>query len=191
MASFKNILLVVLIILLALSGLFISIQTGRLQVSGQYKALYESVFTTPEVWQAKDSTWHSKSETVVVSNPKIVQELSGLTEEIEGLKKNMKNFVSYNKIGTETTINKTLLIRDSVFTYTTKYDTITGRIRGDSIDLQGVTHVVLKEVQYWDRKWLLGKKKYFTEIIPEDTNTKVIVNRSIKAERKRGLFKNL
>lgn len=183
--------MVVLIILLALSGLFISIQTGRLQVSGQYKALYESVFKTPEVWQAKDSTWHSKAETVVVSDPKIVQELSGLTEEIEGLKKNMKNFVSYNKIGTETTINKTLLIRDSVFTYTKKYDTITGRIRGDSIDLQGVTHVVLKEVKYWDRKWFLGKKKEWTEIISEDSSTKVIVNRSIKAERKRGLFKNL
>lgn len=185
------IILAVLVILVLAMGVYIGIQHGKIQMTGQYKALYESVFTAPESWQAKDSSWHSRIETVVISDPKVVAEIAGLTDQVEGLKKNMKNFVSYNKIGTETIIYKTVLIKDSVFTYATQYDTIRGTIRGDSVQLNGKIHVVLTEVQYWDRSWFLGKKKYKTEIISHNPDTKVIINKSIKAERKRGLFKSL
>jgi hypothetical protein len=177
-----------LLLLLGVSALYVAILHGKVKLTGQYKALYESTFMVPETWQAKDSTWHSKTETVVVSDPKVVAEISALTGQVEGLKNNMKNFVSYNKVGTETTIKKTVVVKDSIFVYTTKRDTIRGRLVGDSIQLEGVTHTVLDVVTYWDRKWFLGKKKEWTEVTSDNPDTKIIINRSIKKERKKGLF---
>jgi hypothetical protein len=182
------ILIGILLLLCVAMGIHLSILHGKLKLSGQYKGLYESIFTPPTTWQAKDSTWHSNVSTVTVTDPSVVRELQGLKEQVEGLKHNMKNFEGYHKIATETTIRKTIELRDSSFSYTTRYDTIRGTLDGDSVHLLAKITVPLDVVDYWSRNWFLGKKKRHTEIISRNPNARIIVNKSIEKEKRRKIF---
>lgn len=188
----KNKATIIISILTALClcmGLFIAVSRGKIKLTGKSKALYEVTFDQPVNWQGKDSTWHSKAESVQVRDPELVAELSKLSERVVGLDKNLKNLTSYSKVGTETIIHATVVKKDSVIFYNTKYDTLIVTMHGDSADIFEKHIVNLTEVEFWDRSWLFGKKKYFKEFISEDPNTKVFVNKSIKPQRKRGLFK--
>lgn len=174
-----------LLLLCLAMGIHLSILNGKLKLTGQYKGLYESVFTPPTTWQAKDSSWHSNVSSVTITDPTVVMELKGLREQVSGLKESMRNFEGYHKIATETTIRKTIELRDSSFSYTTIYDTIRGTLHGDSVRLSAKITVPLEVVDYWSRSWFLGRKKHNTEIISQNPDARIVVNRSMVKERRR------
>lgn len=168
-----------------------------------YKSLYETAYRENKVFQHKDSTWHNRTEvaTVIKSELQHVKELQELHREFDGIKKSLQNLENFTQTSQITTIHKTVKLKDTTivsvdsirihattFKYVDKWESISGIIISDSIQWDIAHKDSLKIVQYWDRKWFLGKKKYLTEIRSENPNTIVDYQRSIRAERKRGLF---
>lgn len=168
--------------------LYITFLHRKLTDKEQYESLYKASESKVKIFQAKDSTWHTVTNTVTVTDPKVVAQLAGISESFSGLKKSLKNLENYTAINAITTIHKTVYIKDSAFSSVTKYDSISGFIHDDSITIVDKHKVDLEVVEYWDKSWLLGKKKYKTEIKSLDPNTKVVYSQSIRKERRRGLF---
>ena|ERR1700753_3024516 len=182
---------------------YIKILVNKTENLESFKSTYQTEGQSKS-WQAKDSSWHNKAQDAEVTKSELeyLKELQGLHSEFDGVKKSLKNLENYTGFSETTTIHKTIKLKDSTiynidssslthtykFDYKTKWDQISGSILGDSVDLKVTHNDSLEVVQYWDRKWLLGKKKYFTEIKSENPNTKINYQRSIKTQRKRGLF---
>ncbi len=183
------------ILLFIILGLFVAfkILSDKLSHAQGFKDLYESEQKVSRQWKDQANHWHSKSESVQISADDMqhIKELSGLPAEVAGLKTSLKNLTSYNKVNTETTIHRTIYLKDSSFVLANKYDTITEVTKGDSAELTIKVGVPLEIVQYWDRSWFLGKKHYQNEVISDNPDTKVTFNKSIIAKRKRGLFRRL
>lgn len=155
-----------------------------------YKSLYEVENKQNKIYRDKDSTWRNKSQDVIVSKSQLdqVKELQNLHKEFDGVKKSLSNLENYTKLSEVTTINKTIYIIDSSFIYSDKYDTIKGIIKNGKVNLTDIHRDSLIIVQYWDRAWFLGKKKYYTDIKSTNPNTKIDYQKNIKTERKKGLF---
>ena len=172
-------------------GIYIKILQGKVTNSQSYKSLYEANYKENQIYKAKDSTWHNKTQDIQVTSSQLdqVKELQNLHAEFSGIKKSLANLENYTKTSEVTTIHKTVYItKDSTFSYESKYDTIKGTIKDGRVNLTDIHRDSLIVVQYWDRTWFLGKKKYITEIKSSNPNTIVDYQRSIKTERKRGLF---
>lgn len=182
------ILLFMLIVVLGLVGLYITILHKRLSDKEQYESLYKVSESKIKIFQASDSTWHTVTNTITATDPKVMAQLSGISGSFEGLKKSLRNLENYTAINAVTTIHKTVYIKDSAFASATKYDSISGFIHDDSVTIIDKHQIDLEIVEYWDKSWFLGKKKYKTEIKSLDPNTKVIYSQAIRKERKRGLF---
>lgn len=181
-----------LFIILIVGAIILWLYIKNLQAKAERGENFESAYTNLSkeavTWRGKDSLYHSKAESVVTSDPQILTELQSLRSEITALKSSLKNLTSYNQVGTETTIHKTAVLKDSVFTYTSKYDTIQGRLKGDSLTLDEKIEVPLKIAGYWTRHWFLGKKTNYVEIISLNPDSKISYNKSIVIQKKRGLF---
>jgi hypothetical protein len=155
-----------------------------------------------KVWQDNYGYWRSKAEAseITKDNLKDLEELKNLSKDFEGVKKSLRNLENYIATSTSTTINKTInlkdttIYRDSIaynlpsFRYDDKWTTINGLIENGKVDVMVSSRDSLDIVQYWDRKWFLGRKKYFTEVKSFNPNTKVDYQKNIKVKRKRGLF---
>lgn len=177
----------VLVLLLGSIGLYF---LGKKIEDKIAEVRYEVVHKPSQEWRDSSGISHSRGESVVVRDPELVSELQDLAGEFSELKKNMKNFNSYTSAGIGTTINKTVVITDSVFKYTSRYDTITGRIHGDSIDFKIKVTDTLKIVEYWDRKypWPFGRKKSKYEITNSNPSNEILFSQKIEKKRQRGLF---
>ena len=199
---FITILILLFIVFMSIISIFIL--NRKLNNANSYKTLYESSNKEAITWKDESGKWRSKAEAVEVTNSELknVKELEYLSEEFEGIKNSLKNLENYNKIGSITTIDKTIKLKDttiytidnqvikaSTFQYNDKWDNISGIIVSDSIQWKVFHKDSLEVVQYWDRTWFLGKKKYFTEIKSANPNTKIDYQKSIKSKRKKGLFK--
>ncbi len=206
MQKYKVLFIIIVIFLittlLGVLGMFIL--NNELNKANSYKTLYESSNKEAIIWKDESGKWRSKAEAIEVTNSELknVKELEYLSEEFEGIKKSLKNLENYNKIGSTTTIDKTIKLKDTIiytidnqiikastFQYNDKWDNISGIIVSDSIQWKVFHKDSLEVVQYWDRTWFLGKKKYFTEIKSANPNTKIDYQKSIKSKRKKGLFK--
>lgn len=181
-------ILIALIVGAVILWLYIQNLQDKAQSGENYKSAYNALSKEAVTWRDKDSLYHSKAESVVTSDPLILIEIQAMKAEISGLKSNLKNLTSYNQVGTETTIHKTVVLKDSVFTYTSKFDTIRGKIKGDSLMLDEKIEVPLKIAGYWTRHWFLGKKTKYVEIISLNPDTKITYNKSVIIEKKKGIF---
>lgn len=184
----RLIILIAAILGVVILWIYIRDLQTKAQKGENYKSAYTALSKEAITWKGKDSLYHSKAESVVTSDPAVLEELKSLRSEISGLKSNLKNLTSYNQAGTETTIHKTFVLKDSVFTYTSKYDTIRGRLKGDKLTLDEKIEVPLTITGYWTRHWFLGKKTNYVEIISLNTDSKITYNKSIIIQKKRGLF---
>ncbi len=190
MTRLRLIIYALVLLLIIGMGIYIHLLHTKIDNVNSYKSLYEVEHSQNLIFKAKDSTWHNRTEVAVVSKSelKYVQELQNLHKEFEGVKKNLKNLESYTQLSQVTTINKTIHIKDSVFTYTTKFDTIRGRISNDSVSLISKHYDKLKVVQYWERKWFLGKKTWDVEIKSDNPNTIITYQKSIMSKKKKNLL---
>jgi len=184
-------------------GIYIRFLVGENDKLNSYKSLYQTANHENKIFRAKDSTWRNRTEVAVVTKSELtnVKELQDLHKEFEGIKRSLKNLENFNQISEVTTINKTVKLKDttiytidnqvikaSTFSYKNNWESISGVIVSDSIQWN-ITHKdSLTIVQYWDRSWFLGKKKYFTEVKSGNPNSIIDYQRSIKSERKRGIF---
>jgi len=198
-------LIIIGVMAIILAGLSIEVFTLRRQNANlkSYESLYNVSNQENKIFRFKDSTWHNVSQVAVVSKSELtnVKELQNLHNEFDGIKRSLKNLENYTKLSEVTTIHKTVRLKDTViylpdsskqtvktFTYKDKFETIKEIISSDTVIMDIQHRDSLEVVQYWDRKWFLGKKKYYTEIKSANPNTVVDYQRSIKTERKRGLF---
>lgn len=168
--------------------LYIKNLQAKIQKGENFESAYTALSKKAVTWKDKDSLNHSKAESAVTSDPNILIELQKLRGEISGLKFNLKNLTSYNQVGAETTIHKTFILKDSVFRYTSKYDTIDGKLKGNTLTLNQKIEVPLTITGYWTRRWFLGKKTNYVEIISLNPETQITYNKSIIIKKKRGLF---
>lgn len=193
---------IVLLVLIGM-GLYIKSLHSKIADLDSYKSLYETANKENKIFKSKDSTWRNRTEVATVTKSELdhVKELQNLHKEFEGIKRSLKNLENYQEVSSSTTIYKTVKLKDTtiytknnvavegkVFEYKDKWESISGTIVSDSIQWNIAHKDSLKVVQYWDRSWFLGKKKYFTEIKSGNPNTIVDYQRSIKATRKKGLF---
>ncbi len=195
--------IVFLLILLGFAFVKMLALKSSLTKANDYKSLYETRDTENKVWKDQSGYWRNRAETVEITkdNLGVIRELSGLSAQFEGLKKNMKNLENYIQASSSTTINKTIYLTDTsyigsdsirikaqAFSYADKFDTIQGLVKKGTVDIKIKHRDKLDIVQYWDRKWFLGKKKTLIEIKSENPNTTVDYSKNIKVKRKRGLF---
>ena len=191
-------LIIVIIFLLLLFKHLTKLYNDR----DDYKSMYESSLKENKVWKDETNHWRNRSENIEITKENLDQlkDLQNLSKEFEGVKKNLKNLENYIEVSSTTNIHKTVKIKDTTiyinniahkeqyFDYKDKYDTITCIIDSGKATFDIKSSTSLEEVQYWDRKWFLGKKKYFTEIKSLNPNTKIIRQKDIKVKRKKGLF---
>ena len=203
MTRLRLIIYGIILLLFIGMGVYIKILHGKVADLDSYKSLYETANKENKVFRHKDSTWRNRTEVATVTKSELqhVKELQELHREFDGIKKSLRNLENFTQTSQITTIHKTVKLKDTTivsvdsvrihattFKYVDKWESISGVIVSDSIQWNISHKDSLKVVQYWDRKWFLGKKKYFTEIKSENPNTIVDYQRSIRAERKRGLF---
>jgi hypothetical protein len=186
-------------------GYYITVLNKKIASLDSYKSLYETANKENKQWKDKSGLWHNKTETAVVTKDNLenIKELQDIASEINGLKKNLKNLESYINVNSSTTIESTIKIKDTTiynikdssvtklkhFTYKDKWQRDSVAIIGDSARFFHESNDSLAIVGFWERKWFLGKKTYFTEIKSYNPNTKINYQRSIKVnKRKKGLF---
>lgn len=184
----KLAVIILVLLIMAGCGIVISILQGKAQRGQGFEFAYIALSKEAVNWKGKDSLYHSKAESVVTSDPAVLEELKAMRSEISGLKSNLKNLTSYSQVGTETTIHKTFVLKDSIFTYTSKFDTIKAQLNGDTLTLDEKIQVPLTITGYWTRHWVLGKKTKYVEIISLNPDTKITYNKSIIIEKKKGIF---
>lgn len=169
-----------------------------------YKSMYEVEHRENKIFRAKDSLWHNNSEvaTITKQTAKYVKDLEDLHKRFDGVNKRLNNLEIYSTLSTETTIHKTVKVKDTIIyntdsvalygktgKYEDEWEKATGTLIGDSLILD-IKHIdKLETVMYWDRTWFLGKKKWYNEIVSKNPNTIIKSQKIIKTERKRGLFK--
>jgi len=197
----RTLIIVLLLIIFVLFAKAINLINLKNSLTKYYAIKDQEIKT----WKDNSGYWRSKAETAEINREdlKKLEELKNLSKEFEGVKKSLKNLENYIGISSETTINKTVNLKDTTiyknniaytvpkFEFKDEWTDITGVIDSGKVDLKISSKDSLDVVQYWDRKWFLGKKKYFTEIKSFNPNTKITYQRSIKTKRKKGLFNPL
>jgi hypothetical protein len=189
--------------LLLIAGLMLGrilILEGKVEKGKEYEGLYKSSAVEAKVWKDKHDQWHSKAQELAVSNSTLKQmsrqdpDLIRLLLEVKDIKKNLSNLQSFNSVGTHTETRFNVRMKDTTiatggkakfFDYETKWDKYKGMIIGDSAFLQRDGRDSLAIAAYWTRKWFLAKKKYFSEVISANPDTKITYNRSLIVKRKR------
>lgn len=167
-----------------------------------YRSMYELASKENEIFKDEAGKWRNRAENaeVTLDNLKDLKELKRLSSEFEGVKKSLKNLENYISVSSTTNIEQTIKLKDSIvykdsvaynlpsFTYNDQWTIVSGVIDSGDVKLKVSNKDSLEVVQYWDRKWFLGKKKYFTEIKSHNPNTKIDYQKNIKVKRRRGLF---
>ena len=167
-----------------------------------YRSMYELASKENEIFKDEAGKWRNRAENaeVTLDNLKDLKELKRLSSEFEGVKKSLKNLENYISVSSTTNIEQTIKLKDSIvykdsvaynlpsFTYNDQWTIVSGVIDSGDVKLKVSNIDSLEVVQYWDRKWFLGKKKYFTEIKSHNPNTKIDYQKNIKVKRRRGLF---
>ena len=186
-------------------GIAIKFLWDKSEKLNSYKSLYETTNKQNQVFQAPDSTWRNRTEVAAVTGSELtsIKELKNLSNEFNGLKKSLRNLELYSQFSQQTILRLQTQLHDTSFfkkgtdikitgktvTYSNKWDSVSVLIVGDNIDWTIKHKDSIQIVEYWDRKWFLGKKKSIIEIQSKNPDSKVDYQKSIKRERKRGLFK--
>ena len=180
--------------------------------ASNYEALYKQSQKKAKVWQDKAGNWRSRAETADISVRTLKDLVKNgdkrfvdLSKSFEGLNKNLKNLQNLTNTNTNSIVNFTTNLRDTtivvvqgntsdsipvvvqVFEWKDSlgYSTFSGQINnGEITGAMSITDS-LDMVTYWKRPWLLGKKKYFTEIRSKNPATRIIYNKSIVVKPKR------
>lgn len=192
-----------LLVLIALLC-YVMILHNKINNLSSFQSVYQTNNQPNKIWQDKDSSWHNKvnDAEVTSSDMKYLSELQDLHKEFDGLKKSLKNLENYSTFSEQTIIHETTPIKETTsynkdssnvthtytFTYKNKWENISGEITKDSITWSISHSDSLQIVQEWERKWLLGKKTYTTEIKSLNPNTQIHYQKSIKAKKKRRLL---
>lgn len=200
------ILSVLILIIFLIGGFTIWYLKNEIHNLQSYQSVYLTGQQPNKIWQAKDSSWHNNVQDAEVSSSemKTLQELQNIHSEFTGVHKSLNNLENYQQVATVTTIHKVIHVHDTIiyradsskikgqtFSYHDKFEDIKEVITKDSSWIDIKHEDSLDIAQYWDRKWLLAKKHYDTEIRSANPNTRIKYQRNIKAKRKKGLFKNL
>lgn len=174
-----------------------------LESAKSFEGLYNIEHQQVQKFKDDAGHWRSRAQVAEVTKDNFddIAELKNLSAEFKELKKSLKNLENYSQVNTTTNINKTVKLKDTTiltvnkvyvsgqtFNYKDQFETVSGTIVGDSINWTLQHKDSLEIVQYWDRKWFLGKKKYFNEIKSINPNTEISYQKNIRAKRKRGLF---
>ena len=176
----------------------------QIESMSTYKSLYAASVAENKVWQDKVGLWRNRAETAEITKDNLdkIKDLATLASEFDGLKKNLKNLENYINVSTTTTIHKTIKLRDTTiystidsipvdgryFAYKDKWESDSVGIKGDSATFIHSTKDSLEIVVYYKRSWVLGKKKYETEIKSLNPSTKVTYQKSLKVKRRRSLL---
>ena len=181
--------------------------------ASSYEGLYKLQTQNSKVWRTESGKWRIKAESANVSSATLKDlvnnnsaEFKDLHKRFEGLNKKLNNLsnISTTSSVTSTTFNARLT--DTVYVNIVNRDTVrvpakkfewadstgfnkfdgviaNGKITGnfESIDS-------LETVTYWEKKWLLGKKNYTTEIESKNPNTKVVYNKTVTVRPRRRRF---
>lgn len=197
------IIYIVLAIVILGMGFMISRLNSKVESLSSYENLYQIEHQQAQKFKDDAGHWRSRAQVAEVTADNLgdISELKNLSKEFKELKKSLKNLENFSQVSTTTDIHRTVKLKDTTiitvdniymagkgFEYKDQYESISGSIVGDSISWSIQHKDSLQIVQYWDRKWFLGKKKYYSEIKSLNPNTQISYQKNIKTKRKRGLF---
>ncbi len=195
--------LLVLLIVAGLMGIYIFHLENKVEEGNEYRGLYKSSLQEAKVWKDKSDQWHSKAEELAVSNSTLKQmakqdpDLIRILSEVKEIKKNLSNLQSFNVVATHTQSRFNTILKDTViyrgdtilkaqaFDYQTKWDTYREIVFGKKVFMERDGRDSLDIAAYFTRKWFLGKKKYFSEVVSANPDTKITYNRALVVKRKR------
>lgn len=180
---------------------WISHLENKLEKAQEFEGLYKASLQETKVWKDDHDHWHSKAEDLAVSNSTLKEMIKAqdpdvirLISEVKDLKKNLSNLQSFNVVATHTETRFNVKLKDTtigtggkakLFDYRTKWDYYKGVLYNDSVFMLRQGRDSLDIAAYFTRKWFLGKKKYFSEVVSANPDTKITYNRSISVKRKR------
>lgn len=180
-----------------------------------YEGLYRLQTQKSKVWKTESGKWRNKAEAASVSSGTLKDlvnnnnaEFKNLHKRFEGLNKKLNNLSSAVTTSSVTNTTFNARLTDTVYVNIVNRDTVrmpakkfewadtsgfnkfNGIIVDDKITGSFESIDSLETVTYWERKWALGKKRYFTEIESKNPNTKVVYNKSVvvKPRRRRRFF---
>jgi len=157
-----------------------------------------------KTWQDKSGEWHSRAYAAEIRSNQTLKylsqhdaRLSELSGKIDGLKSNLKNLQSYSEMAIESNQSAAIKGRDTIFvvnkdtvsgkfyTYSDRWNNIVALTRNDSMYCINKYKDSIINAVIWERKWLLGRKRYTQEVISENPNTEITYSRNLTVKKKR------
>lgn len=151
--------------------------------------------------QFKDEAnrWHSRAEQAYISSKTIEDNpaFQKMLSEFQDIKKNLKNTTSIQTLSTESSYKYNLHLKDTTIKicdtirvirsarYHDQWIDINALVDGNDLRPEIIIRDSLTCVGYWKRKWILSRKKYYSEIISQNPHTRITYNRSLIITKKR------
>jgi hypothetical protein len=197
----SNLLIVCMVIIIILLP-YLHFLNHRLQIkseeSDSYEALYSQSQDSVKTWKNKAGHYMLQSTEVRIQSKKVFDLVTKNDVDLKEMKVNYKKLESLSKTVTETNIHlkeklKDTLTKDSIpiktFKKETPYYTVTGEIKGDSVEEHIENRDSIITVGEDLTKRILGirisKPHYTILLLSKNPNTKLIYNKQITFTRKK------
>ncbi|MCU0385514.1 MAG: hypothetical protein MUE38_05770 [Flavihumibacter sp.] len=204
----RNFIAVIILLSIGLvAGALIGHYNQQTKVS-DYENYLRKEKETSKTWRDNANHWHNKASAEEVRNSTALKDLAlveerlgSLSEQFEGLRKNLGNLSyagfsgssSSYKIVTGTKDTIVIFNKDTVNAIGFNYEDPQGwySVKGvvsqerKIASLKFYSRDSLVSVVYWKRPWLLGKKKFSQEIKSFNPNTRIVYNKAIIVKKQK------
>jgi type II secretory pathway pseudopilin PulG len=200
-------IIIVLLVVAAGSGLYFSKKYR--ERAKEMESAYRLENQKTEIYKDKSNKWRGKAEAAAVSNNTLRKlartegsHYNQLRQEFRELKKSLKNLDHHTSTETKTIVEVQTLVHDTIYISrdgtrvegkkfawkdSSGFNKFKGTFFGDT--LVGKLEVIdsLEIVTYWKRKVpVIGKKKYETQILSRNPNTKIVqIKYTVKKQKRK------
>jgi hypothetical protein len=202
--------IIIAVLILSLSGMYGYTQhlQNKLDKAEDYKSLYETSVKENKIWKDEAGQWRNKAEVANASASTLKElakqgdpRMTQILKEFEGVKKSFKNLESFTELQAQTISQLTGMVKDSSIKVIKGNDTITVKVKkiraqndwnkyditvfGDTANIKREGKEEFDQAVFWERKWFLGKKKWSSEIVSKNPETKIIKQSSLSVKKRR------
>ncbi len=191
----------VILMFLILMLLVSAIRKQQKEISS-YKGYIKSQATEIKAWKDEKQRWHTQTEITQLRNAQALRliarydkDFSDLHKNVSSLKKNLSNLQYASIVGMKSNyVNRGVPIRDTLIVlnkdtanaYVVNIQDSAGwysisalAIRDQLLNVNINTRDSLTTVLTYKRKWFLGRKRYYQEIVSHNPHSKVVYSKSV------------
>jgi Na+-transporting methylmalonyl-CoA/oxaloacetate decarboxylase gamma subunit len=167
-----------------------------------YKGYIKGQATEIKAWKDEKQRWHTQTEITELRNAQALKliarydkDFSDLHKNVSSLKKNLSNLQYASIVGMEShydnrgvPIKDTLIVlnKDTTKAYVVNIQDSSGwysitalAIRDQLLNVNINTRDSLTTVLTYKRKWFLGRKRYYQEIVSHNPHSRIVYSKSI------------